>query len=302
MTSPRAARAKLPPFLTGKKGELFFSYLQIILGCLIGAAAYPLFMTENRIAPGGLTGIATILNHLFGLPVGITSLALNVPLFLIGFHAMGEIFVFRSLIATVLFSVLIDILPLETMTIDPLLATLYGGILLGIGLGLILRGGATTGGTDMVARMVHRRFTFITVGSFLFALDFAVVTAAGFLMGTSEALYSLINIFLSSKVIDIVMVGFTSNKACFIISPAWERITRRIMSEMDRGVTQLKARGAYTLQERPTLLCVVSRTEVMTLKRILKEEDENAFVIIVEAHEAIGDGFSGLTEPYESGS
>ena len=300
MTSPRAA-GKLSRFLASKKGELVSSYAQIVLGCIIGGAAYPLFMTENRIAPGGLTGIATILNHLFGLPVGITSLVLNVPLFIIGFHAMGKIFVFRSLIATALFSVAIDVLPLQTMTDDPLLATLYGGILLGIGLGLIMRGGATTGGTDMVARMVHRRFTFITVGAFLFALDFAVVTAAGFLMGTSEALYSLINIFLTSKVIDIVMVGFTSNKACFIISPAWEKITRRIMEEMDRGVTQLKARGAYTLQERPTLLCVISRTEVMAIKRILREEDENAFVIIVEAHEAIGDGFSHLTEPYESG-
>ena len=301
MASNRAA-ARYPRFLLGKKGELISSYSQILLGCIIGAAAYPLFMTENRIAPGGLTGIATILNHLYGLPVGITSLALNVPLFLIGYRAMGKVFVFRSLVATVLFSVLIDILPFTTMTTDPLLATLYGGILLGIGLGLILRGGATTGGTDMVARMVHRRFTFITVGSFLFALDFLVVTAAGLLMGTSEALYSLINIFLSSKVIDIVMVGFTSNKACFIISSAWERITQRIMEEMDRGVTQLKARGAYTLTERPTLLCVISRTEVMALKHILREEDENAFVIIVEAHEAIGDGFSGLTEPYEAKS
>ena len=301
MTSPSAA-GKLGRFLSSKKGELISSYVQIVLGCIIGGAAYPLFMTENRIAPGGLTGIATILNHLFGLPVGVTSLVLNIPLFIIGFHAIGRIFVFRSLVATALFSVAIDALPLKTMTEDPLLATLYGGILLGIGLGLIMRGGATTGGTDMVARMVHRRVPFITVGAFLFALDFAVVTAAGFLMGTSEALYSLINIFLSSKVIDIVMVGFTSNKACFIISPAWERITERIMKEMDRGVTQLKARGAYTLQERPTLLCVISRSEIMAVKRILREEDENAFVIIVEAHEAIGDGFSHLTEPYDSAS
>ena len=118
MTSNRATN-KFTRFLSSKKGELISSYVQIVLGCLIGGAAYPLFMTENRIAPGGLTGVATILNHLFGLPVGITSLVMNVPLFIIGFRAMGKIFVFRSLVATALFSVFIDILPLETMTTDP---------------------------------------------------------------------------------------------------------------------------------------------------------------------------------------
>ena len=281
---------------TTRTRELIASYGQIALGCFIGAAGYPLFMTPNRIAPGGLTGVATIINYLLGLPVGTVSLALNVPLFLIGYRAMGRVFVFRSLIATVLFSALIDLLPLEAMTMDPLLATVYGGVLLGIGLGLILRGGATTGGTDMVARMVHRRFPVITVGAFLFALDCAVVIAAGLIMGASEALYALINIFLSAKVIDVVMVGFTGNKACLVISSAWERISARVLSEMDRGITQLSARGGYTGEERPTLLCVVSRMEVTALKRIIREEDENAFVIVMEAHEAIGDGFSGMND------
>lgn len=274
--------------------ERILSYAQIALGCLIGAAAYPLFMTPNNIAPGGLTGVAMILNFLLGLPVGVTSLALNVPLFLIGYRTMGRVFAFRSLIATVLFSVLIDILPLQPMTMDPLLATLYGGILLGVGLGLILRGGATTGGTDMVARMVHRRIPAITTGAFLFAIDFMVVAAAGLLIGTSEALYALINIFLSAKMIDIVMVGFSGNKACLVISPAWKRIRDRIMTEMDRGVTQLTAQGGYTGESRPTLLCVISRMEITAIKRIIREEDENAFVIVVEANEAIGDGFSGM--------
>ena len=279
-----------------KSVELLLSYGQILAGCVIGAAAYPLFMTPNRIAPGGLTGVATILNALLGWPVGVTTLALNVPLFLIGYRAMGRVFVFRSLVATILFSLFIDLLPLRPMTTDPLLATLYGGVLLGAGLGLILRGGATTGGTDMVARMVHRRFPVVTVGGFLFALDCAVVIAAGVLMGTSEALYALINIFLSAKVIDVVMIGLSGNKACFVISSAWEKISGRIMREMDRGVTRLSARGGYTGESRPTLLCVVSRLEVIALKRIIREEDEQAFVIIVDAHEAIGDGFSGMTE------
>ena len=275
--------------------ERFFSYAQILLGALIGGAAYPLFMTPNRIAPGGITGIATILNHLFHWPVGIVSLILNLPLFLISYRAMGRIFAFRSLVATIFFTLSID-MPLKPMTNDPLLGALYGGAMLGCGLGLIMRGGATTGGSDMIARMVHKRFQFISTGSFLFAIDCAVVISAGFLIGTSEALYALINIFLSAKVMDTIIVGFSSNKACFVMSSRWQVIADRIMRDMDRGVTLLTARGAYTGTERPTLLCVISRSEIMAFKRILREEDEKAFVIIVEAHEAIGDGFTLLSE------
>ena len=254
--------------------ERFFSYIQILLGALIGGAAYPLFLTPNRIAPGGITGIATILNFLLKWPVGTVSLVMNIPLFLIGYKTMGRIFAFRSLVATVLFSVFIDVLPLQPVINDPMLGALYGGVLLGIGLGLIMRGGST--------------------GAFLFAIDFAVVLAASALIGISEALYALISIFLSAKVMDVVIIGFSSNKACFVISSRWQEISERIMKDMDRGVTQLTARGGYTGEERPTLLCVISRSEITAFKRILREEDENAFVIIVEAHEAIGDGFSVL--------
>ena len=274
--------------------ERFFSYLQILLGALIGGAAYPLFLTPNRIAPGGITGIATILNFLLKWPVGTVSLVMNIPLFLIGYKTMGRIFAFRSLVATVLFSVFIDVLPLQPVINDPMLGALYGGVLLGIGLGLIMRGGATTGGSDMIARMVHKHFSFISTGAFLFAIDFAVVLAASALIGISEALYALISIFLSAKVMDVVIIGFSANKACFVISARWQEISARIMKDMGRGVTQLTARGGYTGEERPTLLCVISRSEITAFKRILREEDENAFVIIVEAHEAIGDGFSVL--------
>ena len=289
--SLRSAISKRPA-----AAERFFSYAQIILGAMVGGAAYPLFMTPNKIAPGGITGIATILNHLFHWPVGTVTLIMNIPLFLISYRAMGRIFAFRSLVATLFFTLFIDVLPLQPMTTDPLLGALYGGVMLGAGLGLIMRGGATTGGSDMVARMVNKRFQFISTGSFLFAIDFAVVVSAGFLIGATEALYSLICIFLSSRVMDTIIIGFSSNKACFIISSRWQEISDRIMRDMDRGVTQLTARGAYTGAERPTLLCVISRSEIMGLKRILREEDEKAFVIIVEAHEAIGDGFTHLTD------
>ena len=276
------------------KRELIFGYLQILVGCVLGAAAYPAFLVPNNIAPGGLTGIATILNYLFRWPVGTVSLLLNIPLFIIGYRSMGRIFAFRSLIATVLFSVLIDVLPIRPVSTDPLLGTLFGGVVLGVGLGLILRGGATTGGTDMIARMVHRKLPFISVGMFLFALDCLVVLGAAVAIGTEQALYAFISIYVCSKVIDAVMMGFGGNKACFIMSQRWERITARLMDEVGRGVTHLEARGAYSGKAQPVVLCVAARQEIMAVKRIIREEDEKAFLFITEAHEALGEGFSRL--------
>ena len=271
------------------------AYAQIVVGCVIGGAAYPLFLVPGKIAPGGLTGLATILNHLFNLPVGMTSLVMNIPLFIIGYRAMGRVFVFRSLVATVLFSVAIDAIALPAATVDPMLGTIFGGLLLGIGLGLIIRGGATTGGTDMIARMVHQRFQFITVGMFLLLIDCCVVLAAAFFIGITEALYALICIFVSSKMIDTVMLGLSSNKACFIITDSWEQVTQRIFAELDRGVTHLSARGAYSGMERPVILCVTSPQEVARLKNLVNEVDEQAFMFITDAHEALGEGFTALS-------
>lgn len=276
-------------------GKLF-SYLQIIIGCVLGGAAYPLFLTPGNIAPGGLTGVAMVINYLFHWPVGTVTLILNVPLFIFGWKFMGKRFVLRTLIATILFSLLIDLLPLKPLTDDPLLSAIFGGVLLGIGLGLILRGEATTGGTDMLARMIHRSVPAISVGMFLMALDCAVVVIAAVVIGVTQALYAIICIFISSKVIDAVMIGFSGNKACFIISGKSETIKNRILTELERGVTELSAKGGYTGEKRPTLLCVVSRMEVTAVKNVVREEDENAFMIIVDAHEAIGDGFSGYQD------
>ncbi len=274
--------------------EQFLAWGQIVLGCVIGAAAYPTFLDPGKIAPGGLTGVAMIMKHLWGWDIGITSLILNIPLFIIGYRAMGRVFAFRSLVATVLFSLMIDLLPLKEIPVEPILGTLYGGILLGIGLGFILRGGATTGGTDMAARMVHKYLPFLSVGMFLFLIDCVVVIAAWIFIGSSEALYALICIFVSGKAVDMVMLGLSSNKACFVISDEWEQVSRRLMTEMERGVTQLSARGAYTGKERPVVLCVLPPQEVSRLKEIVRQEDEKAFMFITEAHEALGEGFSSL--------
>ncbi|MBP3644867.1 MAG: YitT family protein [Clostridia bacterium] len=278
------------------KNEQVLAYTQIVFGCVLGAAAYPLFLTPNHISPGGLTGIAMVFNYLFGAPVGTTSLLMNVPLFIIGFRAMGRVFVFRSLIAALLFSLLIDIIPLPVATMNPLLGAVFGGVILGVGLGLILRGGATTGGTDMAARMLHKKFQHISVGTILFAIDCVSVLMAGISIEVEYALYALICIYISDKVVDMVMTGVTHEKACYIISNHYEAIKQEIMIKLERGVTVLHAEGGWSGQQRPVLLCVLSAQEVGRVKAIVRTADETAFVFISDAHEVLGEGFRKLAE------
>ena len=276
------------------KNERLVAYMEILLGCVIGGAAYPLFLVPNNIAPGGLTGIATIFNYLWGWPVGVTSIALNLPLFVIGFKAMGRVFVFRSLVATLLFSACIDLIQLPPLTDDILLGSVYGALMLGAGLGLIMRGGATTGGSDMIARMVHNRFPVVTVGAFLFLIDCAVILCAAFTMSARAALYALICIFISARAVDLILAGFGSAKACFIITNRAVDISQRIMAELDRGATVVSGTGAYSGQERTLLISVVSQREVIPLKKIVRMEDEKAFMFITDTHETLGEGFSAL--------
>ncbi len=282
--------------------EQLMAWVQIVLGCLIGAAAYPMFLEPCSIAPGGLSGVAMIIGSFTGWPVGVTSLVLNIPLFIVGYRSMGRVFAFRSLVATILFSLAIDGLkllgmPAVTQGADAaMLGTIFGGVLLGVGLGLILRGGATTGGSDMAARVGHRYLPFLSVGMFIFLIDCVVVVAAAFCFDVMSALYALICIFLNGKVIDVVMLGLSKNKACFVMTSAWERVNERVLHEMDRGVTLLDARGGYTGNERPVVLCVLPPQEVARLKSIVREEDEKAFMFITESHEALGEGFSRLMD------
>lgn len=278
------------------KNEQFMAYIQIFIGCLLGAMAYPLFLSPNYISPGGLTGVAMVLNYLIHVPIGTTSLLLNIPLFLIGYKSMGRVFVFRSLIAMLLFSVLIDLIPLPVATMQPLLGAIFGGVLLGVGLGLILRGGATTGGTDMSARMVHNRFQHISVGTLLFGLDCISVLMAGLFIEVEYALYALICIYISSRVIDMVMLGTSREKACYVISKEHEQIKHELMHKLERGVTVLHAEGGWSGQSRPVLLCVLSPQELTQLKAIVRSFDETAFVFISDAHEVLGEGFRKLAE------
>lgn len=276
------------------KNKMLLAYMQIFFGCLVGACAYPLFLVPNNVAPGGVTGVATIINFVFGTPVGTVSFILNVPLFILAYASLGRQFFIRSIIATFVFSIFIDILPFKPITDNLLLASIYGGITLGFGLGLILRGGATTGGTDLIARIINSKIKFVSIGMILFVCDLCVITAAGIVMGAELALYAIINIFVVSFILDITMQGLNRCKACYIISNKPEQTRESLMKGLSRGTTIIHATGGYTMQEKPILLCIVNPRETFVVKNIVQEVDSKAFMFITEAHEVLGEGFKEL--------
>ncbi|NLA54119.1 MAG: YitT family protein [Clostridiales bacterium] len=286
----------MPLFTSKKRTEQIKTQALIMIGCFIGASAYPLFLVPNAIAPGGITGIGTVLNHLFNWPVGLTSLLLNIPLFLMGFRSMGKSFVYRTLIATLIFSLLIDLLHFPSITDNPLLASIFGGVILGLGLGLILRASATTGGTDLLAQVVHRKYPYISVGVFLLSLDFAVILLAGFSLGAEQAMYAMICVFVYTKMLDIVLAGLGTDKACYVITKLGDEIAARLLVDVGRGVTTVKATGSYSGEQVEMLLCIVSRVEVISVKAIVNEIDPKAFVFITDTHETLGEGFRNLAE------
>lgn len=270
-------------------------YLLIVLGCAIAACAYPLMLEPHRIAPGGFTGIATVLHSVFKLPIGLTSLALNIPLLLIGWKHIGARFILKTVLATLVFSLMIDLIKLPALSEDPLLSAVFGGALLGFGLGLILKGNATTGGTDLLARIVHHRFRAISVGTFLLLFDLMVVVLAWAVLGASSALYAIICVYVTTKVLDQVLIGIGVDKACYVISKQHHIIAERIMQELDRGVTTLSGRGAFSGKDIQILLCVVGRLEAVKVKDIVKDLDPDAFMFITDTHETLGEGFKQLT-------
>jgi len=268
----------------------------LIAGVITMALAYPMFFLENNIAPGGLSGIAMMLNHLWGFPVGLSTFIMNLPLFALGYRQRGHAFILRSFAAMTAVSFLIDWLPVPTLTFDPLLAALGGGVLLGLGLGLVLRADATTGGTDMAAALLHRRFPILSIGGILLAIDCIVILGAGIVFEPQAALYALVALYVSTRVMDTVVVGFDTARAFYIISDQHTEIARRILDELSRGATILNGHGAYSGKERNVLLCVVKRLQVPQLKRIVASVDPTAFMIVTHAHEVIGEGFLGLGE------
>ena len=268
--------------------------LLVLVGLLVAAAAYRLYLIPNGVVNGGFTGVGQLLNHATGISIGLVNIALNVPLFLVSMRSMGVRFGVRSLIAMLLLSLLIDHIPLPPATDDLLLAAIYGGAISGIGFGLILRGSATTGGTDMLASLLHRIIPVLRVSYGIFFFDGVVIIASAFAFEPQAAMYGLISTFICNVLIDLVLEGPNSAHSYFIISDKSDAIAERILKDMDRGVTALHAMGMYSRAEKQVLLCVVNRFEAMRLRRIIFEADPHAFVIANKAHEVLGEGFKPM--------
>lgn len=263
----------------------------ILAGLLCASSAYNLYLIPNNIAAGGFTGIGQLLNHFMDIKVGTVNILLNIPLFLFSLKTLGLRFGLRSVLAMLGLSLFIDYLPIPCVTEDMLLATVFGGVLAGIGFGLILRGSATTGGTDMLASLIHRMVPSVKVGVGIFCVDGLIILASAFVFDQQSAMYALICAFLMNVMVDMVLEGPNSANSYFIISDHSDAIASRVMDELERGVTAFDAKGMYSGQDKQVLLCVVNRFEAMRLRRIVFSIDPSAFVIANKAHEVLGEGF-----------
>ena len=271
--------------------ETILAYVYIIIGAAIVAVGFNVFLLPNEVASGGVSGISTILKGVFGWEPGFVQYAFNIPLFISGVIFLGKQFGARSLAGTLtlpLFVILTS--SWEPATLNPLLGALFGGISVGVGLGIVFRGNASTGGTDLAAQIIAK-YTGLTLGTSVMLIDGLIVLSAALVFDVEKGLYALIGLFVTTKTIDIIQLGFSQSKMVYIITNKQEEIRDAIYTEINRGVTKLPAVGGYTDAEKPILLVVVYQTEFSKLKHVIKAVDPTAFVIVSDAYEVLGEGF-----------
>ena len=271
--------------------ERVMDYVYVLIGAAIVALGFNLFLLPNQVASGGVSGISTILKGVFGWEPGIVQYAFNIPLFIAGIVFLGARFGVKSLVGTlVLPAVVLVTASWEPWTANPLLGALFGGITVGLGLGIVFRGGGSTGGTDLAAQIITK-YTGLSLGKSVLLLDGLIVLSAAIAFDVESALYALIGLYVTTKTIDIIQLGFSQSKMIYIITNKQEEIRDAIYQEIDRGVTKIPAFGGYTNQERPVLMVVAYQTEFTKLKHIIKTIDPTAFVIVSDAYEVLGEGF-----------
>ena len=274
-------------------------YLLIVIGAFIQALGFRLFLVPANLVSGGISGIAQLINHLTGnWPIGVMVLLGNIPLFIIGWRFLGgPRFAFRTIVSILAFSAFTDllglVLPVQGMTQDLFLNTIFGGLILGIGLGIVYQGRGTSGGTDILGRILNRRLGISVSLSYLLT-DSLVVLLAGFIFGWERALYGLVMIYVSGVAADVTAQGSRVVRTALIVSNHGDVVTHAILAELDRGVTLMPARGGYTGEEKSLLYCAISASEVIRLKTVVHEADPHAFMVIGQASEALGEGFSPL--------
>lgn len=275
--------------------QTIIDYIVIAIGALIFSLGIVMFSAPNNIAPGGVSGIGTMLNHLFNIPIGSVILAFNIPLFIFSFKKFGKKFFYKSLYATFLTSTLIDILPfiLEKHYIySPLLASIFGGVSIGVGVGIIFLRGGTTGGADILAKLIKLKHPHLSLGTLVFIIDAVIVVSTLFVYKSIEALlYSTILFFVTSRAVDAIIFGAARSKMLLIITSSPKEISKKIMDEIGHGVTLIPASGGYTDNTKTIILSVVRPNEVAEINKFVKEIDRSAFTVITESNEVLGYGF-----------
>lgn len=271
----------------------------IALGSATFALGFDLFLEPNAVNVGGMTGLAMVIRKVLGMgSVGLISALLNVPLFLLGYRYLGRKFFIGSLLGTLfsaLFLELFTLLPVPET--EPLLGALYGGLFSGVGLGLVFLAGASTGGTDIIVRFLKRKFPDLRLGKLMLALDVAIALLTGFVFhDINKTLYSIITLYVCSVSLDGVLYGLDYSTVAMIISDHFEQIAQSIDRQLDRGVTYLDGRGFYSQQDKTVLLCAVRKRQVGQLKELVSTIDPNAFMILQEAHQVLGEGFKGYSD------
>lgn len=271
-------------------------YLVITLAAFLYSAAVSLFLDPNSLAPGGVTGIAIILNRLTGLETGTWVLVINIPILAVGTWKFGWRFILSTMYCTALTSAFINLLaPLGAATRDPFLAALVGAALMATGLGLVFKSGATTGGTDIIVKLLRLKFPHLKTGSLFLILDAVIVTLSAFVFRDVDvALYAGLVVVINSVLLDVVLYGRDGAKLIFIISDKYEAITKRILEELDIGVTHIQGSGAYSGKNKKVIMCVVKKRLSPKAEAIVREEDPGAFLIITSATEIFGEGYKNI--------
>ncbi|MCD8238723.1 MAG: YitT family protein [Clostridiales bacterium] len=273
-----------------KNSPLYYisNLLLLVLGAIIAAAALEFFLVPVLILDGGITGVAIIIHQLFSLPLGILVFILNLPFLFLGFRQMGKRFLLRAGAAMIIFSAFLEIFGSldKSVTDDPLLAAVFGGVFLGVGVGSVLRGGGCLDGTESLALLVSKKYS-ISVGQFVLICNVVIFGCAGLVFTMDRAMYSLLTYFITSKVVDFVESGFEQGKAVMIITNEGKRIANTIYDKLGRTVTMLEGEGLIS-GKKVVLYCVVTRVELHELKRLIRDDDASAFMTISDVSEIVG--------------
>ncbi len=278
--------------------NIIFDYFLLTLGSFIMGLSFNMFLLPNHVASGGVVGLSTLIEHVWRIEPAYTQWLINIPLFIIGLIFLGRKFGIRTAFGSMVLPLFIFLTrDIASLTTDPLLASVFGGFCFGIGIGITLKAKGSTGGFAILFSMIHK-YTGISMGKCSLMLDATVILSAGFVFGAEQSLYSLIAIFLSSKAIDIVQIGFLLSKVALVISDQSILIKNAVINELGRSVTSLAGYGGFTEKEKNVLLIAVSQNEVNKLKDILKKYDPNAFIIMWDSYEVMGRGFHN-TVPIE---